>query len=200
MSKIATIPILVGLLVAYLNASSIQQITMELNTGFSQPIGPNFGEWNTGYSVGGDGFVWIFDLLGLGARVGYDQWSPNESNELSGNGDNTPGLASIFEFIPSFRMRTGNTVPVNFFTQGGFGLYLLHSKTELNGMALGLPMQNGFDAGNWKGRFGFSLGGGIAFGDHKGLAVNLFPLYHFVLNNSTALQYFSANAGLYFGF
>lgn len=182
-----------------------QQLSVDINAGVSQPIGSNADRWNTGFSVGGDGFIWVFDRLGIGGRFAYNRWSPDKDAFLDGfdaiTDPDVKGSLMIFEIIPSARVRTNyETSPLNFFGQGGFGLYVIRTEAELSGLQLDSPVEDVFNDGEWIGRWGFQLGAGVSLGSSRYFSVDIFPLYNIVFNSDRAFQYFTGNVGLSFKF
>ena len=193
------------LLLGTLNPASAQQMTLDVNGGASQPIGSNYDDWETGYSLGASGFIWVAERFAIGGRFGYSKWTPNESSFSEAVEDllniDVSGSTTILEILPSVRIRTAyEDSPLNFFGQAGLGLYMIKTETSIKGELVGVPVETVFDDGDWIGRFGASLGAGISIGSARSFTIDIFPLYNLVNAGSdeSAFQYFTANVGLSF--
>jgi hypothetical protein len=197
--------LLTGLLVAVAGSASAQNMQLGVNGGVSQPVGPRYETWNTGFSVGATALSYTFNLLGLGVRFGYNRWTPDaesfEQQVSSLFNPDVSGATTIIEFLPTARVHTFLELsPVNFFGQASFGLFLIQEKAEVTGTLGSVPVTAVFNDGDWLGRWGFSTGGGISLGNPRFFTVDIFPLYNIVFTEGTDFQYFTGNLGVTIGF
>jgi hypothetical protein len=87
--------------------------------------------------------------------------------------------------------------PINFFLQGGAGLYVINDKTTITGTTTGgIPLDKTFGSGS-RGRFGLQMGGGLEFGNPVFISIDVFSLYNIVFmgGESSTFKYFVINLG-----
>ncbi len=205
-SKKAALMIAVGFLTMATIPATIaaQQLTINGFGGVSQPISSTAKNWNTGFVIGANGYFWIFDKLGVGGHFGFNRWIPDVGSFLEGIADITQteieGTSDIFEIVPSIRARTNFTnSPINVFGQAGFGLFVMRQKATIAQIPLGATFDDVYSDGEWIGKSGFQVGGGVSLGRQDGLCLEICPLYNVVLNGDNAVQYFTGSIGLSIG-
>lgn len=170
----AAIPAIV-LLFAGITAAQIA--TFDLGAGVSFPTGKAYNAWDAGFDVCTNDFFWISDNVGIGGRGAINRWYTDKAHFNQ----------TIWEIIPSIRYKTTiKDSPINFFGQGGFGLYIARAENSDGSQ------------GAWIGRGGFSLGPGITLGLSKPWAIEVFPLYNimFVGVQGNGTFYFTVNAAI----
>jgi hypothetical protein len=189
-------------------AAAARNLSLSLNGGVSQPFGLEYNDYSTGFAVGANGMLWLWEQIGIGGRIGYSRWGADEDvwldrveSLISGSVD---GSTSILEFIPAGRIRTVfEDSPVNLFGQFGFGLYLISQSAELTGtLSNGTAIQGDLTGTDWRARWGFSVGPGISLGlgSESILSVEILPLYNIVFDSGDAFNYFTGNVGISLNF
>ncbi len=181
-----------------------QHIRVGVDGGVARFTDETSSGWSTGYSIGGHIFYLPVPMLHVGLRIAYDHWSPEDGiiiEGLPGGAQNltSKGKFSNIELVPSIRLSTGMPESsLNFFGQAGAGLYLYNSDVTVSGTASG----NSFSVSTTtssNGNFGVNLGGGLSVGKQSSLAVELFPLYHWVFHGESNVQYFTVSLSVMFG-
>ena len=182
-----------------------QQLRFIGDGAVSKSVGQNYNLFNWGFAAGGDVLFYIDDNFLLGARAAYVRWSPVDSEFL----DNVEGLfngqvsgnASTIEIVPIARLTTNYPMSViNLFAQAGAGLYITDTKVTVSGTdGTDSLIQRSFGTDS-KGRFGFSIGGGLTFGSPEFISIDVYPLFNMVfLENNNRFKYFTFNLGLAVG-
>jgi hypothetical protein len=171
--------------------------------GLSTPIAGTLERWNPGFDVGADLFGYFSKYTGLGLHFAYDRWSPDRDGWTEGLGltnTDVTGAFNTLEFIPSLRLKSNYSTPINIFIQGGYGLFVYGSEAHVTGTSsTGIPVSSTLDNGKWVGRWGFQAGGGVSIGNPNA-AFYVMPLYNLVFTPSTAVQYLTFNAGIQIGY
>ena len=182
-----------------------QLLRLTIDGAISKATGEYYNQFNWGFAAGGHLLYYLNSHILVGARTAYIRYTPNESNFID-NTDNlligdVDGYAYIIEAVPSIRVTTNFTMnPINFFAQGGAGVFIVNDKVTVSDPSEGDPKQDETFGEGARGRFGFSLGGGISFGTPEHISVDLLPLFNIVfLGDNVTLNYFTFNLGLAFG-
>ncbi|MFP4012757.1 MAG: hypothetical protein ACLFVQ_01615 [Chitinispirillaceae bacterium] len=198
------------ILLTFWTGLSAQELKLSLDGGISRPTGSEFDSYNWGYSVGGNALFIITDNLFLGGRIAYNRWGPDEAAFLdrvdpTGLVDSVDvnGEATILQVVPIARLSTNYPLsPINFFVQGGAGLYVMNLETTVTGTnGDDEPFEEVFGE-NEQYRFGTQLGAGLMLGSPDYLSIELYPLYHVVFNkngNGETFQFLSINLGIGLG-
>jgi hypothetical protein len=185
-------------------AAGAQQLRIGVDGGIARFTDETSSGWNTGYSLGGHIFLLPTPMVQIGLRLAYDHWSPQNGiiiNGLPGGAVDltSSGKFSNTEIVPTIRLASAMAAsPLNFFGQAGAGLYLYNSNVTVSGTESG----NSFSVSTTtteSGNFGVNLGGGLSVGKQSSLAIELFPLYHWVFHGSTTVQYFTLSLAVMLG-
>jgi hypothetical protein len=183
-----------------------QQLRLGIDGAVSNIVGSNLSEFNWGFAVGGHLLFYIDDNILIGIRSAYNRWTPDKGDFSSSVSDlfsgDVKGSAWAVEIIPTLRLTTNYPMSfVNFFVQGGAGLYILNDKITFSGTSAvdAAPVEEVFGDGT-RGRFGLQAGGGFSFGSPQSISVDLFSLYNIIFaGNESAIQYITFNLGLSLG-
>ena len=187
-----------------LSAAVAQHLRIGVDGGFARFTDETSSGWSTGYSLGGHIFYLPTPMVQVGMRIAYDHWSPENGiiiEGLPGGAQNltSSGKFSNIELVPTIRLASAMPEsPLNFFGQAGAGLYLYNSDVTVSGSASG----NSFSVSTTtssNGNFGVNLGGGLSVGKQSSLALEVFPLYHWVFHGNTNVQYFTGNIAVMLG-
>lgn len=185
-------------------AAGAQHVRVGVDGGFARFTDETSSGWNTGYSVGGHVFFLPMPMVQVGLRLAYDRWSPKNGiivNGLPGGAVDltSSGNFSNTEIVPTLRLASAMSgSPLNFFGQAGAGLYLYNSNVTVSGTS----NRNSFSVSattTENGNFGVNLGGGLSVGKQSFLAIELFPLYHWIFHGSRTVQYFTTSLAVVFG-
>jgi hypothetical protein len=199
-NKIAAALLIFGLL----TTAGAQHLRIGVDGGLARFTDETSSGWNTGYSLGGHIFFLPMPMVQVGLRLAYDHWSPQNGiiiNGLPGGAVDltSSGKFSNTEIVPTIRLATAmSAMPLNIFGQAGAGLYLYNSNVTVSGTSSG----NSFSVSTTtasNGNLGVNLGGGVSVGKQSSLAVELFPLYHWVFHGSTSVQYFTLSLAVMLG-
>ncbi len=198
----------VALLLTTAVNTSAQQLFLSVDAGLSRPTGSEFDNYDYGYSLGGNLLFYITDNFRLGGRVAYNRWGPDEAAFLDRvdplgivDSANVTGDASIVEILPLARLLTNYPLsPVNFFVQGGAGLYILNMETTVSGNDTNnVAVEEVFGKNNQY-KFGAQLGAGLLLGSPDFLTIELYPAFNLIFNNEgDTFQYFTVNLGIGLG-
>lgn len=145
---------------------SSSPLSYDAGIGLALPFGDLGDVSGAGFTIGGDVFLATIDAvpgLKLGGRLAY-----------TGFGED-PLDVSILEIVPSVRYPLASSGKINYFLQGGFGLFI-----------------RGGDADGT--RLGVTLGGGGVYPLANGLNITVMPLVTFADDT-----FMSINAGVLFG-
>ncbi|MFP4416418.1 MAG: hypothetical protein ACOC4C_02705 [Fibrobacterota bacterium] len=187
----------------YVFGVSAQDLYFGLNGGVSKTIGDEYSEYELGWAAGASGYFRLGANVMVGARAGYSQWDP--VNSEFEDAINTPGLeeeieidgrAWVFELIPLLRI-ISETPYVKLFLQGGGGWYIINSRVTASAPALDIEEKLGEQSTS---RFGIQFGGGAVIGNMRLLSIEILPLYNVVFTEDDAWNYFTLNAGIGLGF
>jgi len=98
--------------------------------GVSFPVGDGSEYWNTGFSLGINGFTSVSrnNSFLIGVHFAYNRWTPDEdelTKDHRSSGWDVIGHLSIIEVVPSIRLLTkqDKTQDINLFGQLGFGIF-----------------------------------------------------------------------------
>lgn len=178
-----------------------QQLRLSLIGAVSKEVGPNFEDFNWGFSVGGNIFFFVDDNIMLGVRSTYSRFTPDES-EFTESVDalfsgEVSGDAFVVEILPSLRLTTNYPLSnINFFAQVGAGLFIINNEITVNGTD---GAEEVFGEGT-RGRFGFNVGGGLSFGNPEFISVDLYPLFNLAfLGEGELFRYLTINLALGIG-
>jgi hypothetical protein len=177
-----------------------QQLKLNIVGGASKKAGPEFTDFNWGFAVGGELFFYLNRNILLGAHVVYNRWTPDEGsfteNIATFFNANVEGDAFSIEILPLLRLTTRYNGGINFFLQGGAGLYLINDEITVEATDFDATIEETFGAGT-RGRFGVSAGAGFTLGDMNSLSLDLFPAFNLIfIESGSTLRYFSLNLGL----
>ncbi|MFP4163300.1 MAG: outer membrane beta-barrel protein [Chitinispirillaceae bacterium] len=189
---------------------SAQELKLSLDAGISRPTRTEIDNYNWGYSLGGNVLFTITDNLFLGGRIAYNRWGPDESAFLDRadptgiiDSADVSGEATIVEVVPIARLSTNYPLsPVNFFVQGGAGLYVMNLETTVTGVDQEEEPFEQIFGEDEQYRFGAQLGAGLMLGSPDYLSVELYPAYHLIFNKNgdgETFQYFTVNLGIGLG-
>jgi hypothetical protein len=192
------------LISALLGTAAAQHLRIGVDGGLARFTDETSSGWNTGYSLGGHIFFLPTPMVQVGLRLAYDHWSPQNGiiiNGLPGGAVDltSSGKFSNTEIVPTIRLATAmSAMPLNIFGQAGAGLYLYNSNVTVSGTSSGNSFSVSTTTAN-NGNLGVNLGGGASVGKQSSLAVELFPLYHWVFHGSTTVQYFTLSLAVMLG-
>lgn len=94
------------------------------------------------------------------------------------------------------RLTTRYNGGLNFFLQGGAGLYLINNEITVEATDFDATVEETFGSGT-RGRFGVLAGAGFTLGDINSLSLDLFPAFNLIfIESGSTLRYFSLNLGL----
>lgn len=171
-------------------------------------------QFAVGYALSADVF-YLLDQVPLlfkrlyflpGIRYSYSRWAPARDyfRDQIANITNldTDGDAWSMEIAGILRLKTDFPDPdnvVNLFMQGGAGLYIIHSETEVTGTVNGTPFSQTFGTGT-NAHFGLSISGGVTIGDPHPVMFLIYPKYNKVFRDERPDEYWTFNGGLVFGF
>lgn len=180
-----------------------QDLYFSFNGGASKTVGDEYSEFELGWSAGAGGYFRLGNNVMLGARAGYVQWDPVDSEFENMAVDFGPedelevdGRAWVFELVPSLRI-ISETPYVKLFFQGGTGWYILNSRVTVSAQVLDLQEEFGEKSTS---RFGIQFGGGAVIGNMRLLSLELLPLFNVVFGEDDVWNYFTLNAGVGLGF
>jgi len=185
-------------------AAGAQHLRVGVDGGFARFTDESSSGWNTGFSLGGHAFFLPTPMVQLGLRVAYDHWSPQNGIIIEGLPGGAVNLTSSgkftnIEIVPTLRLASAmEASPLNIFGQAGAGVYLYNSNVTVNGTSSG----NSFSVSSTtasNGNLGVNLGGGVSLGKQSSLAVELFPLYHWVFHGSRTVQYLTGSLAIMLG-
>ncbi len=180
-----------------------QDIYFGLNGGMSKTLGDEYSEFELGWSIGGSAYFRLGENLMVGARAGYSQWDPVDTEFEALLQDigleqetEVDGRAWVTEIVPALRIIT-ETPYVKLFLQGGGGLYILNSQVTVSAPELGIESDFGEKSVS---RFGIQFGGGALIGNMRLITLEILPLYNVIFTEDDVWNYFTINAGIGLGF
>jgi hypothetical protein len=187
-----------------LATAGAQHLRIGVDGGFARFTDETSSGWNTGYSLGGHAFYLPTPMVQLGLRIAYDHWSPQNGIIIEGLPGGAVNLTSSgkftnIEIVPTLRLASAlEASPLNIFGQAGAGVYLYNSNVTVSGTSSG----NSFSVSTTtasNGNLGVNLGGGVSVGKQSSIAIELFPLYHWVFHGNKTVQYFTGSIAVMLG-
>jgi hypothetical protein len=173
------------------------ETTWSVDGGLSMPTGKAADAANLGFCVGFNGFYNFHPNLLIGARVGYNRWGGDEEKyEAGGDAADIDGHRSSFEILPQIRylILPNEEEPINFFAQGGLGLYRMAYDIKVDYKSDEL---HDFSRDDASFELGICLGGGITL-ERGGLMYEIRPMYHIVFTEGDSFTYFTVTGGIAF--
>lgn len=169
-----------------------------LGGGISNIVGEGSQYWNTGFSVGINGFGYLSRNILLGAHFATSRWTPDK-NELIrdlpkvGIDWDFSGEATIMEIVPSVRLLGPwtETQSINVFAQVGFGYYFINLDASVKGSYMGVTYQESIE--ETENKPGFTMGGGIILGRKGGFCLEILPLYRIIFTEGGNTKYISVS-------
>lgn len=171
-----------------------------LNAGMAHIVDEEMDEWNIGFNVGANGFFLLNPMIGLGARINYNRFSPDNDDWIEmvqnlTNGD-VEGALHVLEISPALRLMTASIArPWNFFFQAATGLEARFSEITVSGDLFGTQTEIELEDKSER-NFTLGLGAGIMLGDIKGFTLELFPEYHMTFPRDENIEYYTVDLGL----
>lgn len=176
-------------------------VQFSVNGGLSWPFDAGADDFNTGFVVGGHGFLAVTPNLLIGARAAYNRWGIDEFEVSQDFPDvinpDVDGATHVIELLPAARLMSDlYDWPFNIFAHAAVGVYIRTQHASLEGQSAdGVDVDiDLFDETD--GRLGLQAGGGISLGRVDGLTVELYPLYNLIFSGKNLSQYMTANVGI----